>query len=260
MTFSEKLIDLRRRQGLSQEELSERMDVSRQAVSKWESGQTMPDVSKLVALARVFDVSVDYLLREEAEASSEKARQAMKPEIQAPNVPQTYAYPCYEYKSRTKVGSWPLVHVKFRPHGMAVAKGVIAVGNTAVGGIAIGGMSAGLISIGGLGAGVISLAGLSVGLMAMGGLSVGLMALGGVAVGKIAIGAVSLGRYGFGAAVIAEKFGAGAVVRAPIAVAEETNAACALATGADKQTLAAFLDAYVPEIPRLLRRLILGLA
>lgn len=256
MTFSQKLIDLRRRQGLSQEELSQRMDVSRQAVSKWESGQTMPDVGKLVALARLFGVSLDYLLREEAE-EPENEQRAVKTEAQASDWPQTYAYPCYEYKSRTKVGSWPLVHVKFKPHGMALAKGVIAIGNAAVGGIAIGGMSVGLISIAGLGAGVISLAGLSVGLLAAGGLSVGLLALGGVAIGKIAIGAVSLGRYGFGAAVIAEKFGAGAVVRAPIAVAEETNAVYALPIEVDRQTLAAFLDAYVPEIPWLLRKLIL---
>ena len=62
MTFSEKLIRLRRREGLSQEALAEALGVSRQAVSRWEQGMALPDGAKLLPCARYFGVSVDWLL------------------------------------------------------------------------------------------------------------------------------------------------------------------------------------------------------
>lgn len=63
MTFSEKLYALRRKSGLSQERLAEQLGVSRQAISKWESGQSMPESDKLIALSDYFGVSLDCLLR-----------------------------------------------------------------------------------------------------------------------------------------------------------------------------------------------------
>lgn len=62
--LSEKIIALRRQCGWSQEELAEKLDVSRQAVSKWESAQSMPDVDRIIQLADLFHVSTDYLLRD----------------------------------------------------------------------------------------------------------------------------------------------------------------------------------------------------
>lgn len=62
MTFSEKLIRLRRREGLSQEALAGALGVSRQAVSRWEQGAALPDGGKLLPCARHFGVSVDWLL------------------------------------------------------------------------------------------------------------------------------------------------------------------------------------------------------
>lgn len=62
MTFSERLLHLRRREGFSQEELAERLAVSRQAVSRWELGTAMPDAFNLLQLARLFGVTVDFLL------------------------------------------------------------------------------------------------------------------------------------------------------------------------------------------------------
>ena len=68
MKLCEKLYELRRAAGLSQEELAERLNVSRQAVSKWENGAAQPELSKLVELSRLYGVSVDELLSlEEAE-------------------------------------------------------------------------------------------------------------------------------------------------------------------------------------------------
>ena len=66
MTFADNLVRLRREKGFSQEQLADLMDVSRQAVSKWEAGQTMPDLPKLVALADLFGTSLDALVRPEA--------------------------------------------------------------------------------------------------------------------------------------------------------------------------------------------------
>lgn len=83
MTFSEKLVGLRRKAGLSQEELASRLEVSRQAVSKWESGQTLPDLERAAALSRLLGVSLDYLLKEELEAL-----EAPQPEPAAPPEPE----------------------------------------------------------------------------------------------------------------------------------------------------------------------------
>lgn len=62
MTFSEKLLRLRKREGLSQEELALYLNVSRQAVSRWEQGTAMPDAGNLLKLKQRFGVSVDWLL------------------------------------------------------------------------------------------------------------------------------------------------------------------------------------------------------
>lgn len=67
MIFADKLIALRKKLGLSQEELAEQLAVSRQAVSKWEGAQSIPEIEKLVQLSRIFGVSVDYLLKDELE-------------------------------------------------------------------------------------------------------------------------------------------------------------------------------------------------
>ena len=70
MIFADKLIDLRKKNGWSQEELAEKLGVSRQAVSKWEGAQSIPDLSRVIAMADLFGVSTDYLLKDEIEAES----------------------------------------------------------------------------------------------------------------------------------------------------------------------------------------------
>lgn len=67
MDISEKIKILRNDRNLSQEELAEKLEVSRQTVSKWESGKAQPDSEKVLALARLFEVSTDFLLRDEQE-------------------------------------------------------------------------------------------------------------------------------------------------------------------------------------------------
>ena len=64
MTFSEKLTGLRRKSGMSQEQLADRLGVTRQSVSKWEGGTAMPELVKLISLSELFGVSVDYLVKD----------------------------------------------------------------------------------------------------------------------------------------------------------------------------------------------------
>ena len=63
MTLAEKITLLRRQRGWSQEDLAERMGVSRQSVSKWESAQSIPDINRILELSRIFEVSTYYLLK-----------------------------------------------------------------------------------------------------------------------------------------------------------------------------------------------------
>ena len=65
MILADKIIELRKKAGWSQEELAEKLDVSRQSVSKWESAQSMPDMNRILMLSEVFGVSTDYLLKDE---------------------------------------------------------------------------------------------------------------------------------------------------------------------------------------------------
>ncbi len=70
MIFAEKIITLRKRNGWSQEDLAARVNVSRQAVAKWEASQSIPSLDKIVQLSLVFGVTTDYLLKEEEEEIS----------------------------------------------------------------------------------------------------------------------------------------------------------------------------------------------
>ncbi len=65
MTLPEKIMDLRKSMGLSQEQLAEQLDISRQSVSKWESGASVPELDKILKLSEIFHVSTDYLLKED---------------------------------------------------------------------------------------------------------------------------------------------------------------------------------------------------
>ena len=64
MKFEEKLILLRKKKQLSQEQLAEKLNVTRQTVSKWELGQSKPDMEKLTAISKLFEVNIDILTDE----------------------------------------------------------------------------------------------------------------------------------------------------------------------------------------------------
>lgn len=79
MRFGEKLQMLRKARGWSQEELAQQINVSRQALSKWESGAAVADTENVIALSRLFGVTTDYLLLEESEAAGAPAAAVTAP-------------------------------------------------------------------------------------------------------------------------------------------------------------------------------------
>ena len=81
MKLNEKIFQCRKRSGFSQEELAERVGVSRQAVSKWELGTALPELDKLKLLAKTFGVSTDWLLDDEQDMSQEP-RQETRPVVE----------------------------------------------------------------------------------------------------------------------------------------------------------------------------------
>ena len=82
MIFKEKLLELRKQKGWSQEELGNNLDVSRQTISKWESGQSTPEMEKLVKISEIFEISLDELIigiKNELKDSVEENKRSDKP-------------------------------------------------------------------------------------------------------------------------------------------------------------------------------------
>lgn len=245
MEFNERLMELRKQNGMSQEELGYRLDVSRQTVSKWELGETTPEMSKLLAMSNVFNVSLDSLVKGE-------------------NTYTRYEKGGYEYKSTQELWGMPLVHINMggKSGRSRRAKGIVAIGDIATGVVAIGGLSVGVVSLGGLGIGVVSLGGTAMGIVALGGLSLGWLAIGGVAFGMMAMGGVAIGINSAGAVAIARDIAYGEVARAKIAIGNRTMGD--IAFDRDTVTVQSFrnaVDMYLPEVKawvvRLFERIIM---
>lgn len=217
MTFGERLYQLRKQKYISQEELADIMNVSRQSISKWELDQTYPDIDNLVRLAEYFDVTVDFLVKGEEtiitdNQDEEETYERMENDENASHTSNHNDFPWhYEYKSKKTYKGVPLVHVNLGL-GIYRAKGIIAIGNIAKGVIAVGGLSLGIVSFGGLGLGLLAFGGLALGLiLSLGGFALStLAAIGGIAVGTYAIGGIAVGIYGAigGIAVAKYPFGA----------------------------------------------------
>ncbi|MBD5544137.1 MAG: helix-turn-helix domain-containing protein [Lachnospiraceae bacterium] len=228
MEFSNKLMELRKEKGWSQEELGNKINVSRQTVSKWELGQTTPEMNKLIELSRLFQITVDELIGANGNYDGKKEYREKGTE----DCGHKSKSPHYQYISKKKVKGIPLVHVSIGI-GKCKAKGVIAIGNTATGIIAVGlaakglvtvGLaSLGLISIGLFTVGLLSLGYLSVGIVAIGGVAVGVLAFGGLAVGVVAFGGFSVGVYSAGGMAIGGRVAAGGSANAPIAIGDRAQ-------------------------------------
>ena len=145
MQFSEKLTELRRRRGLSQEQLADFLGVTRQSVSKWESGSVMPELGKLIALSDLFHVTVDALVKDRLDlpdpdqAGHMEENRAARLEAKMDDL--TRYMRGYSYDSKTQLFGLPLVSIRLTRRGFwgrdSVARGIIAIGNAAVGVVAI---------------------------------------------------------------------------------------------------------------------------
>lgn len=244
--FQERLYQMRRERGLSQEELANQVGVSRQAVQKWESGTSQPTLEKLTALARYFGVTLDWLVNGEEPS----------PAGQGSTIINHYHYEekgwCFEHKSKCTLFGLPLVHVKVQSNRLCWARGVIAVGNVATGLVAVGGFfSGGLVSIGGFSLGLLSIGGICAGLAAIGGIAAGLLAWGGLAFGLISLGGVAVGQFAYGGVAVGGKLAIGRAAAGPVAVGEAVDGAKAfLSSTADPAAVEAAVREACAGMPR----------
>jgi len=74
MNFSEKLFEIRKQKGMSQEELADRLNVSRQTISKWETGLTTPEMEKLIEMSKLFEITIDELVGNDNNVKDEKEK------------------------------------------------------------------------------------------------------------------------------------------------------------------------------------------
>jgi len=210
MQQQNKIQQLRKEKGISQEALAEMLGVSRQAVSKWESGQTFPETDKLIALSDIFGVTLDSLLKDEPIQSDEKNQESQSFWLTRGRY--------YEYKSKRSLFGLPLVHIHIGT-GAKKAKGIIAIGNIASGVIALGLISMGVISSGLLSLGLFAFGTFAVGLLlAVGMISLGTFSIGAIAFGIFTLGAISIGVYSIGAVAVASRVAVGDYAYAPVAV------------------------------------------
>lgn len=255
MEFQQRLYELRKRSGLSQEGLADLLGVSRQAVQKWEAGTSRPDLDNLAALARYFNVSLDYLVTgQEAQFSPDPAPTTI--------VNNYYSAFHYEYKSKRTLFGLPLVHIRLGNRGVGVAKGILAIGNVAVGVFTLGGFSFGLFSVGGLSFGLLfALGGWALGSLAIGGLAMGLIALGGGAVGLFAMGGGAFGVYAVGGGAMGSQIAIGGSASAPLAIGRESaSGALTFSAGADPAAVEAAIRASAHALPRFLQNLLVFFA
>ena len=249
MTFSEKLADLRRKAGMSQEQLADRLGVTRQSVSKWESGTAMPELVKLISLSELFGVSMDYLVKDWMDSPEEpgsggedlSAQQAVRLEKKVDELTRVY-----RYDSKTRIFGLPLVSIRFgfvRNGKLSmdnVARGIIAIGNAAIGVVAIGIVGVGLFTFGVVGLGLLSL----------GIVAAGLGAFGVMALGYLALGVSAVGVYAGGVAAIAAKIAAAVSAVAPTAIGEHASGSHVLlwGDGLTAPEVRAFLLEHHPDL------------
>lgn len=218
MQLSERIQMLRKKQGMSQEAMAEQLHVSRQAVSKWELGVSIPDVDKIILISDLFGVTTDFLLK-----GIEKPSQTEQKVIYINEIKEWK----FEKKSKKTIFGLPLYHIHFervsRCGGLRIgfggnAKGIVAIGGKAKGVLAIGFLSRGVLSVGLLSVGMISLGLVSAGVLAFGCLAAGLVAGGNIGVGVLAFGNAAIGIYALGNVACGNKIALGNYANGHIAI------------------------------------------
>lgn len=218
MTTGDKIAKLRKEHNYTQEQLAELLGVSRQSISKYESGLAYPETAKLIKLSELFDCTVDYLLKDNVEESK-----PCEPQITADEslgvilIKKLALLSSYEKKSKRTICGLPLWHIGKN------AKGIIAVGLKAKGIVSVGLLSLGVFSFGMLSLGLLSFGILAVGLLSIGCFALGALAIGAICAGIIAIGAIAIGEFSIGALAVGHYFAYGDYASAMFALGD-TNA------------------------------------
>ncbi len=254
MTFADKLMELRRSRGWSQEQLGERLGVTRQTVSKWELGETTPEMEKLSAMSDIFGITLDELVKGETADSFKEKQSAPENAVAAPKSQRFH----YEYKSERSWHGLPLVHINVG-FGGCKAKGVLAIGNKACGIFAIGFMACGVVSLGLLSAGIIAMGMLSAGIFASGMLALGVFAAGGAAAGLIAAGGASAGwlscggatagQYAVGGCAFGNGIAFGGIAKGTIAIGDATNGIVTINEPMSAAEFKAIVEQNLPNTP-----------
>ena len=256
MDFSEKLMRLRKQAGLSQEQLADRLGVTRQSVSKWESGAAFPELVKIISLSEMFDVSVDYLVKdyvEEPDQQSVDSPDAARLEQKVDDLTRYVKGSFYAYDSHARIFGLQLVSIRVgfvhrqQMRWENVARGVFAIGNAAIGVVSLGLVSVGLLSFGCI----------ALGLLALGVIALGLVSFGVVAFGLLAFGVCAMGLYAAGVCAVGSKIAIGVAAAAgATAVGYDADAANVLlwGSGLSREEVEVFLRAHHPNLwPPLLR-------
>ena len=215
MTTGEKIAEERKKLGLTQQQFADRLNVTRQAVSRWESDYAFPETDSLIAMSGLFGCSIDYLIKYNGAKSEENERSqedggtgegAAQTEGAAQDGGASFrscfhfsgGLPYFEYKSKATLFGMPLLHINI---GLGrVAKGFFSIGLVSAGIISVGLVSLGVLAFGIIALGLAALGSAAGGaLAAFGGVAIaGLFAFGGVAVGCVAFGGCSVGLFAFG--------------------------------------------------------------
>lgn len=259
MDLAEKLQLLRKKNLLSQEELAEKLGISRQAVSKWESGQSVPDLNKLKMISKLYSVTIDSLVNDDDEIYECNIKQETDEENKTLdenalngrvvlNVNKVSID--YEYKSKRTMFGLPLVHVNLG-RGFKKAKGIIAVGNISCGVVSVGFLSLGILSFGCFGIGVAGFGAVALGLLlAAGAISVGTFSFGAISIGVFSYGALAFGKYAFGAMAIASDIAVGDSADANIAIGNTIHGAKILPLNTSYRQLEDTIKQVYPNLPQ----------
>ncbi len=244
MEFKDKLLELRKKNGYSQEELGYKISVTRQTISNWEAGITTPELNKIKELAKVFNITTDELLLFDNKAIGKEDKlfnlKAIKKAFH------------YEYKSKKQIKGLPLVHINIGL-GIYKAKGIIAIGNITIGFISLGFLSIGILAFGLLAIGLFATGIFSLGIITCAVIALGLFSLGVISFGYLSIGAVAIGRYSIGACAIGE-ISYGAYANGKVAFNTEN-----MTIYFTKEEIKNALEAYNKNIPHFIKNLFISL-
>lgn len=256
MTLGNKLSKLRRENNYTQEQLSDILGVSRQAISKWESDVTYPETDKLIKIGELYNCSLDYLLKDSILSNDNIESEDMAGSQASSGIYLSLRPTLHDKKSEKTVWGMPLWHIGKNAKGFFAiglkATGVVAIGVRAKGVVSIGVLSLGFLSLGTLSLGALSIGLFSLGLLSLGCFAAGILSLGAISFGIITLGAMAIGDFSVGALAIGKHLAIGDHASALVALGKTKATGDLLQitgdiSGQDYQTAIMLLEENVPS-------------